>query len=361
MLGYYKMSMIGTAHQAKEGGVCQDASDVIVLKNGWIAAAIADGLGSAKQSEKGAAAAVKAVLSFVDGNYPKLWHEESLISLLRIAFHKAWNTIQALSEENGDEICDYDTTLTAVLYNGTNAVYGHVGDGGIIALSSYGKYSVLTKAQKGEAFNETSPLRAGPDSWTFGAANEDVCALVMMTDGIFDIACPWLLSKSAQPVYVNYIRPFMDINILKVSSPEDFEHAQAEITEFFGSPDSRQITDDKTIVGIINTEIMPEVRPESYYEEPDWEALAREHRERLYDRGETMQESSGLSGSSPQQTDAVAECGKKAPEPWNDSGQSNESEKPKTSGAREPLETGKRLLKKLLHKSRKEAEESDRM
>ena len=220
---------------------------------------------------------------------------------------------------------------------------------------------LAAKAQKGEAFNETSPLRAGPDSWIFGAANEDVCALVMMTDGIFDIACPWLLSKSAQPVYVNYIRPFMDINILKVSSPEDFEHAQAEITEFFGSPDSRQITDDKTIVGIINTEVTPEVRPESYYEEPDWEALAREHRERLYDRGETMQEASGLSRSSPQQTDAVAECGKKAPEPLNDSGQSNDSEKRKASVAREPLETGRKLLKKLFHKSRKEAEESDRM
>ena len=48
MLGYYKMSIIGTAHQAKKDGVCQDASDVAVLKNGWIVAAIADGLGSAK-------------------------------------------------------------------------------------------------------------------------------------------------------------------------------------------------------------------------------------------------------------------------------------------------------------------------
>ena len=36
MLGYYKMSIIGTAHQAKKDGVCQDASDVAVLKNGWM-------------------------------------------------------------------------------------------------------------------------------------------------------------------------------------------------------------------------------------------------------------------------------------------------------------------------------------
>lgn len=65
MLGYYKMSIIGTAHQAKKDGVCQDASDVVVLKNGWVVAAIADGLGSAKKSEVGSTTAVKTVLSFV--------------------------------------------------------------------------------------------------------------------------------------------------------------------------------------------------------------------------------------------------------------------------------------------------------
>ena len=283
MLGYYKMSIIGTAHQAKKDGVCQDASDVVVLKNGWVVAAIADGLGSAKKSEVGSTTAVKTVLSFVSENHPDKWHEESLMSLLRTAYHKALKTIRALSEENQEELCDYDTTLTTVIYNGTNVVYGHAGDGGIIALSSYGDYSVLTEAQKGEAFNETSPLRAGPESWSFGISKEDVCSLIMMTDGIFDVAYPWLLAKTDQHIYVNYVRPFMDINILKVSTPADFENAQAEITDFFKGPYSRQITDDKTIVGIINTDVTPETKPDEFYAEPDWKTLAKKHRDRLYE------------------------------------------------------------------------------
>lgn len=283
MLGYYKMSTIGTAHQAKKDGVCQDASDVIVLENGWVVAAIADGLGSAKKSELGSTTAVKTVLSFVSENHPDKWHEESLMSLLRIAYHKALKTIRILSEENQDVLCDYDTTLTTVIYNGTNVVYGHVGDGGIIALSSYGDYSVLTEAQKGEAFNETSPLRAGPENWFFGFAKEDVCSLIMMTDGIFDVAYPWLLAKTNQPIYVNYVRPFMDINILKVSTPADFENAQAEITDFFKGPYSKQIADDKTIVGIINTDVTPETKPDEFYVEPDWKTLAKEHHDRLYE------------------------------------------------------------------------------
>ena len=284
MLGYYKMSMIGIAHQAKKDGVCQDASDVVVLKNGWVVAAIADGLGSAKKSEVGSITAVKVVLSFVSENYPDRWHEESLISLLRTAYHKALKTLNTLAEENQDNSCDYDTTLTTVIYNGANVVYGHVGDGGIIALSSYGDYSVLTEAQKGEVFNETSPLRAGPDSWSFGVSKEDVCALTMMTDGIFDVAYPWLLAKTNQPIYVNYVRPFMDINVLKVSTPADFENAQTEIIDFFKGSYSRQITDDKTIVGIINTDVVPETKADDFYTEPDWKTLAKEHHDKLYEK-----------------------------------------------------------------------------
>lgn len=290
MLGYYKMSIIGIAHQANKDGVCQDASDVAVLKNGWVVAAIADGLGSAKKSDIGSITAVKTVLSFVKENYPDKWHEESLISLLRMAYHKALKTIIALSEENQDELCDYDTTLTAVIYNGANVVYGHVGDGGVITLSSYGDYSVLTKVQKGETFNETYPLRAGPESWSFGFANEDVCSLIMMTDGIFDVAYPWLLARTNQPIYVNFVRPFMDINILKVSTPADFENAQVKITDFFKGSYCKQITDDKTIVGIINTDVMPETKPKEFYTEPDWEKLAKEHHDRLYEHKSSVKE-----------------------------------------------------------------------
>lgn len=294
MLGYYKMSIIGTAHQAKKDGVCQDASDVVVLKNGWVVAAIADGLGSAKKSEVGSTTAVKTVLSFVSENHPDKWHEESLMSLLRTAYHKALKTIRTLSEENQEELCDYDTTLTTVIYNGTNVVYGHVGDGGIIVLSSYGDYSILTEAQKGEAFNETSPLRTGPENWVFGVAKEDVCSLIMMTDGIFDVAYPWLLAKTDQPIYVNYVRPFMDINILKVSTPADFENAQAEITDFFKGPYCKQITDDKTIVGIINTDVTPETKPDEFYAEPDWKMLAKEHHDRLYEHNTSDEDGDSL-------------------------------------------------------------------
>ena len=282
MLGSYKMSLIGSKHEASENGVCQDSCDVAILDNGWIVAAIADGLGSARRSELGSSTAVNTVISFVNDNYPGEWHEESLIALLRVAFCKALSAIKMLSEVNNDDLCYYDTTLTAAIYNGTNVVYGHVGDGGIVALSSFGEFSVLTETQKGEAFNETMPLRAGPDNWIFGTAKDNVCSLIMMTDGIFNIALPWILAQTDQPININFVRPFMDINVLKVSTKDDFETAQTEIEDFFKTSYKAQITDDKTIVGIINTDVVPEIMPSEYYVEPDWDLLDKNHHDKLY-------------------------------------------------------------------------------
>jgi hypothetical protein len=80
----------------------------------------------------------------------------------------------------------------------------------------------------------------------------------------------------------------MDRNILTVNNANDFDSIQKEIKEFYSSEQVKSITtDDKTILGIINTEILPEIKLDSYYEEPDWESLSNAHREKLYGRKST--------------------------------------------------------------------------
>ncbi|WP_034451159.1 PP2C family serine/threonine-protein phosphatase [Butyrivibrio sp. AE2032] len=281
MLGYYQMSIIGRAHKSKDG-VCQDASAIDKLENGWVLAVTADGLGSAPNAKEGAETAVKVVREFAKENYPSVWHEESLISFLRVAFHKALKSLKNLAIKNNNSLSDYNTTLTIAIYNGICLVHGNVGDGGIIALSPYGDFSILTEAQKGESFNETIPLQAGPDYWRFGVSSEEVCAFSQMTDGIFDVVCPWILSKTNQPIYINFVRPFMDENLLNVSTEDDFAKTQEEIEIFLNSSCCKRITDDKTIVGVINTDVIPEIKPETYYAEPDWIALKKEHDDKLY-------------------------------------------------------------------------------
>ncbi|MCL2690942.1 MAG: protein phosphatase 2C domain-containing protein [Candidatus Bathyarchaeota archaeon] len=296
MIGWYGTSLIGRSHLS-EGGVCQDYSGVKTLQNGWVVAAVADGLGSAKYSDIGSKLAVEEVLRFVDVNVPEVWHDESLISLLRTAFHVALKKIKDQASKEGHLLRYYDTTLTCVVYNGVNAVFGHVGDGGIIVLNPFGDFTALTVAQKGEEYNQTVPLRGGPDNWVFGLSNESIVALLLLTDGIYDVACPWLLAQQKQKMYVNYVRPFMDRNILKVKSSADFEKVQKDVEEFFQGKHAKQITDDKTIVGIINTDVMPEVKPDKYYLEPNWKKLVTEHREKLYGSNKSSSSSSPSSST----------------------------------------------------------------
>jgi len=277
-LGYYGMSITGRSHRAKRQR-CQDYSKVRAVGPGWIAAAVADGLGSAKRSETGARIAVRTTLNFLKRCAPDRWHEDDLKALLRVAYLEAERAIRKEAAKRGAELPDYDTTLTTAVYNGVNVVYGHVGDGGIITLSRYGDFDKLTAPQKGEAWNVTNPLRSGSNHWEFGAAPDSVCALLLMTDGIYDIACPPQLANSETPIWVSRIRRFIDINCFAAKSEDDFKKIKTETRKFFAGKDSKLITDDKTIVAVINTEETPDKKD---YTEPDWEALKTAQYNALY-------------------------------------------------------------------------------
>ncbi|MCL1881122.1 MAG: protein phosphatase 2C domain-containing protein [Oscillospiraceae bacterium] len=280
MFGYYNLSLQGRSHKA--GKIpCQDANRVMVLSNGTIVAAIADGLGSAPYSDIGSFLAVDTVVEHMKLHAEPVWNIQELHSGLKSAFTLALERIQKKAKQDKNPVADYDTTLTAAVYDGSQVVYAHVGDGGIITLSSKGKLRRLTEVQKGGEFNSVCPLK-NVDSWVFGQSKDNVCAFSLFTDGIYDVVCPWLLAGSDPPIYINYVRPFMDRNLLKAETPEDFSKIKKEVKNFLESEHNSSITDDKTVVTIINTEITPKLRDESYYAEPDWQALQQETRKKLY-------------------------------------------------------------------------------
>jgi len=264
----------------------------MILDNGWAVAIIADGLGAAKHSDVGSYLAVNTIGSHISENVAKIagkkgsklagWNVSVLTSLMKDAFTRAMDDIRAKAEMENNAIFDYDTTLSALIYNGSQVVFGHVGDGGIITLSRTGDFKMLTRAQKGSEFNMVSPLRY-TDKWVFGSSDNDVCAVSLLTDGIYDVICPWILADTKQPVYVNYIRPFMDRNLLKAKTDDEFEKVRREVKDFLNSPYNAKITDDKTIAVLINLDVMPAVKSKDYYKEPDWDGLQNERKKKLYD------------------------------------------------------------------------------
>lgn len=273
MIGYYSVSAIGTDHLDKPDGVCQDWSDVVQLDNGYTVAVIADGLGSASRSDIGAKTAVRAVLAYTAKNIGSRQSDEHYIGLLEKAYMYAYNSVIQAAEDLGEKPNELNTTLAAAIYDGSTLYYGQCGDGGIIALTYEGEYVCVTSVKKGEAFNETFPLLGGRANWSFGKYGGRVCAVTMMTDGIFDIVCHPLLASQQQKINIPFIRRFMDRNILRANNAADMEQLQTGIERFVRGSGLPGVTDDKTIVGLINTEIMPQLKDDDYYKEPDWDSL----------------------------------------------------------------------------------------
>jgi len=277
LIGSYGFSLAGRSHQA-QSQPCQDAHVAVRLTETVWLAAVADGVGSAARSEVGSALAVSALADFcgrADAANPdwKAW--------LLAGFHHANEAIQSKAEEEQVPLHAYDTTLTAALYDGSRVTFGQSGDGGIIGMDSNGHYRLLTETQKGEAHNEVYPLRSGPTKCGFADSGQPYAGLLLLTDGILDVAVPALLADQPERLYLPFIRRFLCGETLRCP-PHETDRLSAECAVFLQSPFCRAITDDMTALSIWNPHAAFTAPAQDYFTEPDWEMLRRIRFNRLY-------------------------------------------------------------------------------
>ena len=321
MIINYGFSLIGKSHVIKEVP-CQDSHKIKKMENGWYIAAIADGVGSAKNSQIGSKIAVDTVVSFCEEYMPWDYNIISIKSMLRTAYNYAFKQILRESQKTGEPIESYDTTLTMVIYDGHRIVYGHSGDGAIIGLNSFGSYIPITKPQKGTDNVSVLPLRAGYTQWEIDNYEEELAAVLLMTDGIADAFSPYLLKdieNNTNRVYIPLVSFFADpagfekekdneeiIQHIKyfLSDDEKFDDSMfySHIEKIYEKrvPENKDniikklrknnfpikliknVEDDKTLVGLINTEIEVDNKEVVFYEEPDWKKLQEEWNRKAY-------------------------------------------------------------------------------
>lgn len=317
----YGFSIQGKSH-VDRGIVCQDAHRIDKLNNGSHIAVIADGVGSAKFSDVGAKVAVESIVEFCKKNISKRTNKSECLHVLKSAYMYALESISTIAEEQRNVIDDYDTTLSVVIYDGKNILYGHAGDGGIVIRRNDGIINLITKPQKGIDGVSVRPLRAGSGSWEFGEITQDIASVLMVTDGILDgVISPFLLnlpekngnigSSEEKNVYITPCELLMNPNFVlknkKISSPENalvkFIKAELDNNEFNSSIRAgfskffdkklvnqicnsistynyviwamNKVTDDKTVVVLINDKTKIEVQNVKYYIEPDWKSLQK--------------------------------------------------------------------------------------
>ena len=284
MILSYGFSIPGLSHREKDLP-CQDAHYIGRLANGWVVAAVADGVGSSAHAEEAAALAVAAVAdmdgSCLSGLAP--WDGQAAEALLRDGFDRAEKAIGEAASTKGAPIGAYYTTLTAVVYDGQHLAFGHCGDGGVVGLAVDGAYHMVTQVQKGEEFNTVKPLNHGQEHWAFASPQEAYCSLLLMTDGLYDAAAPALLhgDEASGGMYIRFLRQFMDAGALGITA-ENRDGIEDAVKAYFEEGPSPEVTDDKTMVCLINGGCAPPAREDAYYAEPDWEALRARQNERLY-------------------------------------------------------------------------------
>lgn len=280
----FNLSLTGNGH-VKRYKACQDASRIEKLAGGWYLAVIADGVGSASKAEVGANTVVEAIIHYCKEKFPSYYRKKALLRVLQDAFRYAVKKIEERSKSERVSVEEYDTTLSCVLYNGRNIIYGHSGDGGIIALRESGEYVLLTKQQKGNDGISVIPLWNGETIWDFGIVEGPFCSVLLATDGLYEtLFAPSLLKLQNQRLHIPILESFMNIDKVRRELGTCSEHVGNKVRQLFTqSEELKNVTDDdKTMAVLINDSVTPRRMQEAYYKAPCMEKLMQKREEMLY-------------------------------------------------------------------------------
>lgn len=177
-------SVIGPLH-VRMGIPCQDACAFKLWDDGSAIIAVADGLGSATQSEAGARLAVDAVVQIAS----QVFTDEStrnigLQEIVRACIEGARSSLEQKADSDRSTLCDLACTIIVVAVRGVQISVGHVGDGAVVAEMSAG-LQLLSAPGASEYANEVVPLtsREWKESLRIGPNVDGVRCLAVFTDG----------------------------------------------------------------------------------------------------------------------------------------------------------------------------------
>jgi len=233
-------SVIGTSHITMQKP-CQDAHGVLVLDNGVLIVAVADGAGSARRSEDGSRCAVDTALRYLgeqlQGQQPD--GMEACETLLQNAVEKCRSALQELAPTG--KFGDVATTLLLTIVTDQWLSTAQIGDGAVVCRSNPGGLRVLSDLRRGEYVNETTFLTSSDYRSRLHQVtlpSKDVDALAMFSDGIEFLAVQYSDNTAHEPFFASTFDFAGNAN-----------STESELVEFLQSERVCERTDDdKTLV-----------------------------------------------------------------------------------------------------------------
>jgi hypothetical protein len=233
-------SVRGSSHD-KLGLPCQDAHSWRVLPEDILVAAVADGAGSARLADIGAATAVKQVIEHVSSLLSRTTFDQQEAGWEKLLVESVTATkadLQLAAQMRSVPVSDLATTLLVVVA-GPDFVAGiQIGDGAIVLAESEQSMVCIGRPTQGEYLNETSFLTsvAALDAVVPVIRRGAVSDFAIFSDGLQMAA---LHMPEAEP------HPGFFVPLFRFSKTQnDVGVANAELVNFLESPRLRERTDD---------------------------------------------------------------------------------------------------------------------
>ena len=269
----YGISSQGADH-IRNGVVCQDSHKIIRCGEDMIIAAVADGLGSEKYTDKASKLAAHISTTFCRKKLNKNSSSKEILEVIQNSFTTSQMLIEKFARKADHDIDQYDTTLSLAILVNDRLYYGQSGDSGILAMGTDGAFYQVTKQQRDEE-GRVFPLIYS-DCWTFGEYEKPVESVLLATDGMFETFFPIYIKDEPVNIHVALAKFFMDRDSLKFEETGE-ETVQRNMEKFIDEIDRKQVSDDKTIVVLVNGSVPSTRQPKEYYDEPEWDSLRKKH------------------------------------------------------------------------------------
>jgi Protein phosphatase 2C len=198
---------VGTSHRSTSVP-CQDQAivDMCADESGQataLVAAVADGAGSASESERGASQAVSYAVAYIKRHFTAGMSVIEVGGIVRESMLHARAEIIRAAEQEQRCVRDYSTTLLVALVSDRVAAFGQVGDGAIVFGDSASLE--LAFAVEQEMLNVTDFLTddAAPEIARSRAIEGPIDMLAVLSDGLSPLLIDQRLQRPHAPAFAS--------------------------------------------------------------------------------------------------------------------------------------------------------------
>lgn len=247
---YIAASVIGTSHQ-KVGGTCQDANDcqVYLLPSGEkvLAAAVADGAGSAAFGGEGASRACSGFLGLVNDHISS----GNSVEQISVETAKFWvSVIQRVLVKEAESVSreprEFACTLLGLVVGESYAACLQIGDGVmVVADSEEHAYGHVFWPDRGEYANTTHFVTQDDalEHLQFQSVRRKIVEAAILSDGLQNIALNYQQQTAHEPFFRGLFAPLRDLQ-----EGRSDELSRSLVTFLSSSRVNEKTDDDKTLV-----------------------------------------------------------------------------------------------------------------